>query len=203
MRKRVLTAACLILAPTAAQAQWWPFSPRDYEECAAQVERSAEKSGLSKEARATQLAECDAKFAGRRKPGGGYTYYDFMQDRHFDIAGPNPTAEEQKRIDQEYTAYLGRQRHDAIVAALADKQRQQNEAAEIRSVMTDRPEKTTTGSVVAVRPTAPPRRPAVSRAAASGRQRCDTRLSCTWTDFSEGVRNFFGLSPKTRPPAKI
>jgi len=200
MRKRAPIAACLLLASTAAQAQWWPFGPRDYEECAAQAEKSAEKS---KDARATQLAECDAKFAGRRKPGGGYTYYDFMQDRHFDIAGPNPTKEELKRFDQEYTAYLERRRHDAIVAALADKQRQQNEAAEMRSVMTDNTEKTTTGSVVAVHPAAPPRRPAANHAAHAKRQRCDTQLSCTWTDFSESVRSLFGLPSKTRPPSKI
>ena len=49
-----------------------------------------------KEEKTAKLAECNAKFAGRRKPGGGYTYYDFMQDRTFDIAGPNPTPEEQK-----------------------------------------------------------------------------------------------------------
>ncbi len=50
--------------------------------------------------RAAALAECNAKFAGRRKPGGGYTYYDFMQNRSFDIAGPNPTPEEQRKIDR-------------------------------------------------------------------------------------------------------
>ena len=65
-----------------------------------------------------KLAECNAKFAGRRKPGGGYTYYDFMQDRTFDIAGPNPTPEEQKKIDEQYTAYLERERRNNIAAAL-------------------------------------------------------------------------------------
>ncbi len=204
MRQCVLiAAACLLLASTAAQAQWWPFAPRDYEECAAQVEKSAGKSNLGKEARASQLAECDAKFAGRRKPGGGYTYYDFMQDRHFDIAGPNPTPEELKRFDQEYTVYLERQRHDAIVAALADKQRQQSEAAELRSPLIEKIEKPAPRSIVAARPAAPPRRPVISRASQVSRPRCDTRLSCTWTDFSEGVRNFFGGTPKSRPPARI
>ena len=33
-----------------------------------------------------------------------------MQDRTFDIAGPNPTPEEQKYIDPQYTAYLESQR---------------------------------------------------------------------------------------------
>jgi hypothetical protein len=196
MRVRFLIVACLLLAPPAAHAQWWPFAPRDYEECAAQAERSE----ASKEARAALLAECDGKFSGRRKPGGGYTYYDFMQDRHFDIAGPNPTPEELKRIDQEYTSYLDRQRHAAIIAALADKKREQTEAAEIRSVMTD---KTTTGSILATRPVTPPRRPPPAHAVHAKNQQCQTRLSCTWTDFSDGLRGLFGLPPKTRPPAKI
>lgn len=203
MRKCAPIVACLILASTAVQAQWWPFSPRDYEECAAQVENAAEKSRLGKEARATQLAECEAKFAGRRKPGGGYTYYDFMQDRHFDIAGPNPTPEELKRIDQEYTAYLERQRHDAIVAALMDKQREQAEAAELRAAMADRTDKATPGPIAAARPAAPPHRQPPNHAAQTGRQRCTTALSCTWTQFSESVRNLFGPPPKARPPAKI
>jgi hypothetical protein len=54
------------------------------------------------------------QFAGRRKMGGGYTYYDFMQNRHFDISGPNPSPEEMRQIDQEYTAYLGDQRRESI-----------------------------------------------------------------------------------------
>ena len=70
------------------------------------------------------LSECNAKFAGRRKPGGGYTYFDFMQNRNFDIAGPNPTPEEQKHIDEQYTAYLDNQRRSTIAAAFAAKQQQ-------------------------------------------------------------------------------
>jgi hypothetical protein len=45
-----------------------------------------------------------------------------MQDRTFEIAGPNPTPEEQKRIDEQYTAYLERERRSNIAAALAAKQ---------------------------------------------------------------------------------
>ena len=85
---------------------------------------SAEKA-KTKEDKTAALAECNAKFAGRRKPGGGYTYYDFMQDRTFDIAGPNPTPEEQKKIDEQYTAYLEQQRRNSIAAALTAKQQQQ------------------------------------------------------------------------------
>ena len=78
--------------------------------------------------------ECNAKFAGRRKPGGGYTYFDFMQNRNFDIAGPNPTPEEQKRIDEQYTDYLDRERRSSIAAAFAAKQQQQQlQQASLRS----------------------------------------------------------------------
>lgn len=115
-------AACLELAPVTAHAQWWRSGPKDFEECADIAEKAK-----TKEDKTAQLGECNAKFAGRRKPGGGYTYYDFMQDRSFDIAGPNPTPEEQKKIDQEYTVYLEQQRRSNIVAALTAKQLQEEE----------------------------------------------------------------------------
>jgi hypothetical protein len=50
-----------------------------------------------------------------------------MQDRTFDIAGPNPTPEEQKYIDHQYTAYLESQRRNTIAAAFTAKQAQQQE----------------------------------------------------------------------------
>ncbi|MGB8401860.1 MAG: hypothetical protein WCE35_24025 [Bradyrhizobium sp.] len=117
-----VAAALVMLAPTRAHAQWWRGAPADFEECADAAEKAA-----TKEEKTSALAECNAKFAGRRKPGGGYTYYDFMQDRTFDLAGPNPTPEEQKKIDQQYTAYLEKQRRDSIAAALTAKQQQQQE----------------------------------------------------------------------------
>lgn len=117
------TAAGLFMALAPhAQAQWWKHAPADFEECADLAETSATK--LEKTA---ALAKCNAKFAGRRKPGGGYTYYDFMQERTFDIAGPNPTPEEQKRIDQAYATYLADQHSSDVAAetALRRLQRQQ------------------------------------------------------------------------------
>ena len=101
----------------ASDAQWWRSAPVDFESCADVAEKAK-----TKEEKTAALAECNAKFAGRRKPGGGYTYYDFMQDRTFDIAGPNPTPEEQKKIDEQYTAYLERERRNSIAAALMAKQ---------------------------------------------------------------------------------
>ena len=112
----------VVLAPVRCDAQWWRSAPVDFESCADVAERAA-----TKEEKTAKLAECNAKFAGRRKPGGGYTYYDFMQDRTFDIAGPNPTPEEQKHIDQQYTAYLENQRRNTIAAAFTAKQHQQQE----------------------------------------------------------------------------
>src|SRR5260370_26165613 len=66
-----------------------------------------------------------SKFAGRRKPGGGYTYFDFMQNRSFDIAGPNPTPQEQKQIDQQYIVHLDRLRRNNAVAEFTAKQPQE------------------------------------------------------------------------------
>ena len=72
-----------MLAPVRCDAQWWRSAPVDFESCADVAEKAK-----TKEEKTAKLAECNTKFAGRRKPGGGYTYYDFMQDRTFDIAGP-------------------------------------------------------------------------------------------------------------------
>jgi hypothetical protein len=109
-------AACAVLQPSRAHAQWWSRAPADFEECADKAEKAA-----TREDRTSQLAECNAKFAGRRKPGGGYTYFDFMQNRSFDIAGPNPTPEEQKKIDEQYTAFLDQERRNRITAAFTAK----------------------------------------------------------------------------------
>lgn len=103
---------------TRSHAEWWKlYTPKDFEDCSS----GAEQPGLTKDAQLKIISDCDAKFSGRRKAGGGYTYFDFMQNRHFDIAGPNPTQEELRRIDREYLGYLEEQRKTAIVAALVEK----------------------------------------------------------------------------------
>src|SRR5476649_2202655 len=119
-----VVGAGVLLAPARAQAQWWRSGPADFEECA----DIAEKIEV-KQARTAALSNCNAKFAGRRKPGGGYTYFDFMQNRNFDIAGPNPTPEEQKQIDEQYTAFLDGERQRSIAAALMAKQLQVQQAS--------------------------------------------------------------------------
>jgi hypothetical protein len=110
VEKRVATS--IALAFLALAALWLAFrgsSPqlaRDFEECVEQFQDQIQAKAPSNEERAASMMECNARFAGRRKAGGGYSYYDFMQGSNFDIAGPNPTAEERMRIDNEYMSFL-------------------------------------------------------------------------------------------------
>jgi hypothetical protein len=179
-------AGCTILTPS--HAQWWSRGPADFEECADIAEKAA-----SKQAKTSALAECNAKFAGRRKPGGGYTYFDFMQNRSFDTAGPNPTPQEQKHIDQEYTAYLDRQQRDPVDAAFPVKQELQ------QAVFINETEKTPL----------PRQNPNKSRAAASdlrsrtkGATCAQHSFSCEWPRLSESIKDLkkalFG--PPSRNP---
>src|SRR5262249_24851466 len=68
------------------------------------------------------LEACDSKFKGRRKLGGGYTYFDPRQFRDFDIAGPNPTKREVEIIDKQYEAYLEQQQRASAAAAEREEQ---------------------------------------------------------------------------------
>jgi hypothetical protein len=169
-------AGGVLLQPSHAQAQWWSRAPADFEECADAAEKAA-----TKEERTSQLTECNAKFAGRRKPGGGYSYFDFMQNRSFDIAGPNPTLEEQKHIDEQYTAFLDSQRRSSIAAAFAARQ-QQLQQASLRSEKVPLPVEA---------PNKPPPPAAVndlrSRPRAGGCPRHS--FSCEWPRLSEGIKD--------------
>src|SRR4029079_6924866 len=149
----------------------------------------ADKSA-TREEKSAALSQCNSKFAGRRKPGGGYTYYDFMQDRSFDIAGPNPTAEEQKRIDEQYTVYLEKQRRNNIAAAFAKQQQIQLEQASLRT------ETTSKVPVPVQRPKvlqqqqqqAGQAQPGDTRSRIKGNANCPQhRFSCEWPRLSETV----------------
>jgi len=119
----VAAAGFFLLTHAHAQAQWWKRAPVDFEECADAAEKAATKAEKT-----SALADCNAKFAGRRKAGGRYSYYHLLQDRTFDITGPNPTPEEQRKIDESYTAYLANQRRSNEAAqATARQQREQQE----------------------------------------------------------------------------
>jgi hypothetical protein len=188
---------CVVLIPARSHAQWWGArAPADYEECAESAEKAA-----SKGAKTTQLAECGVKFAARRKPGGGYSYFDFMQNRHFDIAGPNPTPEEQKYIDMQYAAYLARERQSAIAAAFAHKQQQVQRAA---------PEAEKKSGVPL--PSSKPRGATVGSAKSQPKNTscASDSFSCNWPWLAGGIKDFkklFGASPdkakRSRPSTEL
>jgi hypothetical protein len=188
----VATAGCTVLQPWRAHAQWWSRAPADFEDCADAAEKAA-----TKEAKAAALTTCNAKFAGRRKPGGGYTYFDFMQDRSFDIAGPNPTPEEQKKIDQQYTEYLENQRRSSIAAAFAAKQLQQQQQKVQPATFRSEPEK------VPLPVQAPNKRDADLKARARSAECARHSFSCEWPRLSASIKDLkkalFGSPP---PPAK-
>jgi hypothetical protein len=184
--------AGVMLQPSRAHAQWWSHAPVDFEECADTAEKAP-----TRDAKSAALTECNAKFAGRRKPGGGYTYYDFMQNRNFDIAGPNPTPEEQKQIDEQYTAFLDQERRNSIAAAFTAKQ-QQLQQASLRDEKTSTPrdEKALTPEK-AWTPEPSPAKPAATAAATEIKPRVkpancarhSTTFSCEWPKLSESINN--------------
>jgi hypothetical protein len=189
-------ASLMVLHLSRASAQWWHRAPADFEECAEAADKSA-----TREEKSAALAQCNSKFAGRRKPGGGYAYYDFMQDRSFDIVGPNPTPEEQKYIDEQYTSYLEKQRRNKIAAAFAKQQQLQLEQASLRTE--------TTGKIPV-----PVERPKVLQQQAGQAQSGDPRsrmrgnancprhtFSCEWPRLSDTVndlKKLFSSSGKAK-----
>ena len=193
----VAIVCCLALIPAQSSAQWFGTrAPADFEECSESAEKAA-----SKEAKASQLAECGVKFAGRRKAGGGYTYFDFMQNRHFDIAGPNPTPEEQKHIDEQYAEYLARERRSAIAAAFTQKQQQlqrtalESEKKPAAKEAVNKPRVVTVGSATS--------RPRIANCAHDS-------FSCNWPRLAEGIKDFkklFGAAPdkakRSRPSTEL
>jgi hypothetical protein len=189
---------CVVLQPSRVQAQWWSHAPVDFEECADAAEQAA-----TREAKASALAECNAKFAGRRKPGGGYTYFDFMQNRSFDIAGPNPTPKEQKHIDEQYTAYLDDQRRSNIAAAFAAKQQQQQQ--QLQQQLQQASFKSETEKVQVRAPVPVEARHKPQAAASDLRPRIKAAncpqdsFSCEWPRLSESIKDLkkalFGSSP--------
>ncbi|GAB6997611.1 hypothetical protein JCM18382A_23790 [Bradyrhizobium sp. 17-4] len=195
--------AAVALAPMRAHAQWWRSAPKDFEDCADLAERAK-----TKQDKTAQLADCNAKFAGRRKPGGGYTYYDFMQDRSFDIAGPNPTPDEQKKIDQEYTGYLEKERRSSIVAAFNAKQLERQEKQQERPPQIQQASLHSEPAKVPV-PAAKPVKPRIA-AVPIPEPRPRTRscvkgtFSCDWPRLSDGLNDLKKLfTPASPPPTKL
>jgi hypothetical protein len=165
-----------------------PQSARDFEECVEQVEAKPP----SNDERAL-MTDCNVRFAGRRKAGGGYTYYDFMQDRNFDLAGANPTAEEREKIDRAYMAFLDTQRREAISAELARRQNEQPRADLEAARQSVGPPIILTPK----NPSASAARRAVDRSKSAHCE--DGSLTCSWAKFSTAVKNAFASSSKTKP----
>lgn len=190
-------AAGVVLAPLHAQAQWWSSKPVDFEACADIAEKAK-----TKEEKTSKLGECHSKFAGRRKPGGGYSYFDFMQNRHFDIAGPNPTPEEQKKIDEAYIVYLDQERRSTIAAAFTAKQQQQQQLLQQASL------KTSSEKIPMPRENPIRQQAGATGDGRSGDVRSRTRatncakdsFSCEWPRLSESIKDIKKLFSPT--PAK-
>jgi hypothetical protein len=159
-----------------------PLAARDFEEC---VEAIHASDG--------SMMGCNARFAGRRKPGGGYSYYDFMQDRTFDIAGPNPTAEERNRIDREYIGFLDIQRRENVSAELAKRQDEQLRA-DLERVHPP------VGRPLILTPKNSPSQAAKGVSDRAKSRHCeDHPLACGWSKLSATVKDAFGSSSRTRP----
>lgn len=195
----VAAAGFFLLAPSHAQAQWWKRAPVDFEACADAAEKATTKSEKT-----AALADCNAKFAGRRKAGGGYSYYDFLQDRSFDIAGPNPTPEEQKKIDESYTAYLANQRRSNEAAQATARQQREQQEQQVQQLQ--RVALRTEVERVPV----PVERPKVQQAAIGdarprpkGTPCTKGSFSCEWPRLSDGLNDIKKLFSRTpSKPAK-
>jgi hypothetical protein len=189
----VALVCCAVSAATWFGIQWWPQrAPQDFEQCSEEAERisSSEKDS------STLVADCGKRFVGRRKIDGGYTYYDFLQNRHFDIAGPNPTPKELRQFDEQYMLYLDAQRSDDVSSAVAETQS--------RTAQTDLQNNTSSisppGLPLAITPTivpVPKARNSVMRSKSSCE---DGPLSCGWIRFSSGISKFFESNAKMNRP---
>jgi hypothetical protein len=170
-------------------------APRDFEDCVEALQTGAhfyQTSALFNDERNLSTSDCNARFAGRRKPGGGYSYYDFMQGRNFDISGPNPTVEERKQIDREYMDFLDTQRRETVSAELANIQTEQLRADLERARQPVRPPLVLTPRNLS---SSAAKRPADRLKSA----RCeDPSLARGWSKFSAVVKNVFASSA-TKP----
>ncbi|WP_441238939.1 hypothetical protein [Bradyrhizobium sp. 930_D9_N1_4] len=192
----VAAAGFFLLTPSHAQAQWWKRAPVDFEECADAAEKAATKTEKT-----SALASCNSKFAGRRKTGGGYSYYDFLQDRTFDIAGPNPTPEEQKKIDESYTAYLASQRRSNEVAQAAMRQQREQQEQQAQQL-----QQVALRTEVVARVPVPVERPKVLQTVGQrpkGASCAKGSFSCEWPRLSESLNDLKKLfNPTPSKPAK-
>ena len=176
-RTERLSATIVVVTAIVIAAIWQSIPPpraRDFEECAAWAQSISDDGD-----RLAQLMDCGARFAGRKKAGGGYVYYDLNQNRSFDIAGPNPTADERARMYSEYIRFLQSQRRDAALA-------------EVEQLTAEPPQVET--PVIFRGPTIRP---------SSKSKHCAIKgsLSCTWVTLTSAVRKAFASNVKAEAPA--
>jgi hypothetical protein len=118
-----------------------------------------------------------------------------MQGRDFDIAGPNPTPEELKQMDQSFMGYLDRLRMESNASASA--QTQQGDLGNTKRLNTSRAGLPSTSA-----PTNTPRK--LNGRSAPGQKSCeDNALSCTWLKFLAGVKALLAPSPRTEQAPKF
>jgi hypothetical protein len=190
-RAERLSATIVVLTALAIVSVWqglrWSSSSvaSDYEECTEQAQTELE--GTERTAR---MVDCGARFAGRRKEGGGYVYYDFLQNRSFEIAGPNPTEEERRRIDLEYVKFLDSERRDAVSSELA-KRRIESLLADFENVSRPPGPPTILTPKIASSP-----KPSVKRSTPCP---VEGSLSCSWTKLRSVVKNAFASTSKRAP----
>jgi hypothetical protein len=111
-----------------------------------------------------------------------------MQNRSFDIAGPNPTEDERKQIDRSYMEFLGLQRREILSSDLAKAQADQEQATLERG-------RQDAGAPLVLMPKIPlpVKRPPIERSKACE----DGSLSCSWEKLSTAIRNAFASSAGT------
>ena len=155
-----------------------PHVAADYEDCA----EEAQSNATSSTEYSKLITHCGERFAGRRKAGGGYAYFDFMQNRSFDIAGPNPTDNETKQIDRAYMEFLHSQRQEMLPSDLPKAQANQEQTGVDRA-------QHEVGPPLSLAPKSPP---LVKRPTVGGTKVCeDGSLSCGWAKLSATVRRAF------------
>jgi hypothetical protein len=117
-----------------------------------------------------------------------------MQNRHFDIAGPNPSTKELKKFDDEYTVYLDAQRRGAIAAAFANGQKEQTQ---IDLQNGQQPPVSAAGPPLVITPKKFPVAEGGELAGQPKAVRCDDgSLACSSPKLSAGVKNLFGTISK-------
>jgi hypothetical protein len=189
--KKLSAVSVLSIGWAAAAAMWFNWHgwfqhrPQDYEQCSAQ----AEKAASSGDERTALLGECDKKYVARRKVGGGYTYYDFLQNRQFQIAGPNPTKEEQKHFDEQYSLYLKAQKQEADAPRLAEQEpgNSQPDSKDGRVVGPTSPP----GAPLVITPSRVPIPKARSSVLPPFASCEESSPSCRWEKFAAGIKKFF------------